>query len=149
MPDKIRQLIDLAHSLIGRPYKYGARKDEAPEVFDCSLFTQYLFGKIGYDIPRSTIEQAEFSGKKVASVDDIQPGDLIFIKGDRGHYNPAFPDGIGHVAVYLGDGKIIHAVSKRIQHQPKIIEVGSIKIDPLDSLISELNPPATIRRVID
>jgi len=115
--------------LIGRPYKYGAKMEEAPRFFDCSGFIKYIFKQIGYELPRSTIEQAEY-GKEVKDKKSLKPGDLIFLHGEKGHYNKKFPQGIGHVVMYLGDNKIIHAASKRIQTKPKIIEKGGIKIEP-------------------
>ncbi len=41
------KLVELAKSLIGKPYKYGAKPEDAPETFDCSSFIQYIFKKIG------------------------------------------------------------------------------------------------------
>jgi cell wall-associated NlpC family hydrolase len=40
---------------------------------------------------------------------DLKVGDLLFFKGERGHYTKEFPQGIGHVEMYLGNGKLIEA----------------------------------------
>jgi len=148
--NKIDTLLDITRKQIGKPYKYGAKSSEAPECFDCSLFTQYIFKQVGIDIPRSTIEQAEFAGDKVPNIDDIRPGDLIFVRGGRGHYSPSFPDGVGHVGVYVGDGKIIHAeAAKRVQDSPEIIEVGQVKEENLQDFLKRLEPVVSIKRIIE
>ena len=104
-----KKLIYFAKKYLGKPYLYGAAPSEAPRTFDCSSFTQYLYKRIGVSLPRSAIKQAH-SGKKLnPKKQKLEPGDLIFVKGSWGHYNPEFPEGIGHVALYTGEGKIIHA----------------------------------------
>jgi len=144
------KLIHIVREQIGKPYKYGVKSGEAPDCFDCSSFTQYVFYKLGKDIPRSTIEQAEFAGEKIDSIDDIKPGDLIFVRGSRGHYSPAFPEGIGHVGIYIGDNKIIHAeAAKRIQHNPGIIEIGQVKEENLSEYLERLSPVIAIKRIIE
>jgi len=148
MNKKQEQLIKIAKNLEGTPYKYGAKMKEAPDVFDCSGFVKYIYSQIGEDIPRSTIEQAEFAGKLVNNTEDIQPGDLIFFRGSRGHYNKTFPEGIGHVAMYLGDNKIIHAKSKRTQNNPEIIEKGKVAIESLKKVKNKLKPIITIKRIL-
>ncbi len=131
---KMEKLIATAKNLVGRPYKYGAKPSEAPHYFDCSSFIQYVYKLIGYNLPRSTIEQAG-KGKKINNIKNIQPGDLIFLHGTKGHYNKKFPIGIGHVVMYFGDSKIIHASSKRIKNSPKIVEKGAVKIEPFSKIL--------------
>ncbi len=133
---QLERLIKTAKSLIGRPYKYGAKPSEAPRFFDCSGFIQYLYKQIGYDLPRSTIEQAG-KGQVVKNIKNLQLGDLIFTHGERGHYNKKFPMGIGHVVMYLGNNKVIHASSKRIKSNPKIIEKGRVKIESLKKILKK------------
>ena len=147
MNKQTSKLVETAKSLVGKPYKYGAKADETPDFFDCSLFTQYLFKQIGIEIPRSTIEQAEFTGTKVNDITQTEPGDIIFFRGERGHYNPAFPKGIGHCVLYIGDNKVIHAASKRIQHNPIIVEKGEVRINSLKSVIERSGPVVIIKRV--
>jgi cell wall-associated NlpC family hydrolase len=107
-------LSEEAKKLLGVPYKYGAKSEEAPKFFDCSSLTQYLYKKIGVELPRSSILQA-VAGKEIFYPQEkLEVGDLIFFRGQRGHYNDElFPNHppvyIGHVAVYIGDEKIIHA----------------------------------------
>ena len=105
----LKELIGLAKNLVGKPYKYGAStSQEAPSVFDCSSFTRYLFRQVGKEIPRPSIEQIEVG--KIIDKKDLKPGDLIFSKGSgKPHYNKKYPKGVGHVGLYIGNGKLIHA----------------------------------------
>ncbi len=143
--EKIEKLIAVAKSLIGVPYKYGAQMKEAPEFFDCSGFVKYIFLQVGIELPRSTIEQA-VEGEEVTK-DNLEFGDLIFLRGERGHYNASFPEGIGHVMLYIGNGKIIHAKSERIQEKP-IVEKGEVKEEPLEGPISRGGPIIVIKRIV-
>jgi cell wall-associated NlpC family hydrolase len=142
------RIVAFAEKFVGTPYKYGASASEAPKVFDCSGFVQYVFKHFGFEIPRSTILQAEFAGKIVKSVKSIEPGDLIFFRGISGHYNKKFPKGVGHVILYLGKEKVIHSDSKRLRTYPKIVEKGSVKIESLKDIIRKSKPLVVIKRVI-
>ncbi len=96
-----------ARKHLGKPYKFGAKAYEAPKTFDCSSFVQYLYKKIDIDLPRTALDQAT-KGKKIEPNKNLlEVGDLIFFKGGWGHYSPEFPMGIGHVGIYVGDGKVI------------------------------------------
>ena len=108
LKQKQNKLVRLANKHLGKPYKYGAKPYEATKRFDCSSFVQYLYKKVGIELPRTALDQAS-QGKKVADLRNLQIGDLIFIKGSWGHYNPNFPEGIGHVALYVGNGKVVNA----------------------------------------
>jgi len=143
---KIEKLIATAKSLAGRPYKYGAGLKEAPRCFDCSGFIQYVYKKIGVKLPRCTIEQAEY-GRLVKNKKSLRLGDLIFLHGQNGHYNKKFPAGIGHVVMYLGNDRIIHASSKRIRTHPKIVEIGGVKIEPLAKILKRKDIIA-IKRIL-
>lgn len=103
-----------AQKLIGALFKYGAKLEEAPAVFDCSTFTQYLYKQVGIDLPRSSILQAMIGREIFYPKEKLEVGDLLFMRGTKGHYNDRlFPNHpavyIGHVAVYIGEEKIIHA----------------------------------------
>jgi len=115
--EKIKKIIEIARSCLGMPYEYGAylqkNNEEKPKGFDCSSFIQYVFQQIGLELPRSSILQAASPlGKKIAA-NKLEPGDVIFFEGTKGHYHHALFPGekiyIGHVAIYTGDNKIIHA----------------------------------------
>lgn len=139
-----KKLVEIAQGLLGQPYKYGAIMSEAPDFFDCSGFVKYIFGQIGIDLPRSTIEQA-LIGDEI-SLADINPGDLIFVRGTRGHYNSHFPQGIGHVGLYIGDNKVVHAASERLSEKP-IIEKGEVLESSLSEFISGWQPLIVIKRI--
>ena len=143
---KIAKLIKIAESLVGRPYKYGAKMENAPNFFDCSLFTQYIFKQIGIDLPRSTILQAD-NGVEIG-LESIKPGDLMFFHGEQGFYNKKFPAGIGHVILYAGDGKAIHAASERIRENPKVMELGEVEEKDLDYVMKKCKPLIVIKRII-
>lgn len=142
----IEQVLTSAKSLVGRPYKYGAVMDEAPAVFDCSGFIKYIFGQAGIDLPRSTIEQAR-EGKEV-KLDDLKPGDLIFMHGSYGHYNPHFPQGVGHVGIFTKDQTVIHAASTRLSEKP-IIEEGGVVEMPSQDFLNGWSPMITIKRILN
>ena len=93
-------ILAAAYSQLGVPYVYGA---ESPGVaLDCSGFTQYCYSEAGIDIPHSSVAQAGMADK--TSIDDLQAGDLVFWEGTAGGSASG-----SHVAIYLGDGQIIHA----------------------------------------
>lgn len=89
-------IVSYAYQFIGLPYVYGAT---GPSSFDCSGFTQYVFSRFGYSITRTTYTQVN-QGTYV-SRENLQPGDLIFTRGTAS--SP------GHVGIYVGNGKMIHA----------------------------------------
>jgi cell wall-associated NlpC family hydrolase len=112
--NKEDKLVYFARKHLGKPYKFGAKPYEAPKTFDCSSFVQYLYKRIGINLPRTALDQA-LLGKTIESKKELlKIGDLLFFKGGWGHYNPQFPVGIGHVGIYVGNGKVINARSKEI-----------------------------------
>ena len=89
-------LVDMALSLEGSPYAYGGT---TPRGFDCSGFTKYCFkNALGIDLPRTAAGQASL-GESV-SMDELEPGDLLFWGSGSGIY---------HVGIYVGDDTYIHA----------------------------------------
>ena len=101
-------IIAAAYSQLGTPYVYGG---EEPFVgLDCSGFTQYCYGQAGVWLPHSAAAQ---SGEATAtSLSNLQPGDLVFWIGTG---NPNLSG--NHVAIYLGDGMIIHANGRSVVTQ--------------------------------
>jgi len=134
------KIVEIARSLIGTPYKYGAQPQDIPHYLDCSSFTQEAFKRIGIEIPRSTIMQAT-AGTEVAP-ETIEPGDLLFFRGDRGHYyDKLFPGRaiyIGHVAMYIGNGQVIEGALVK----------GGICQAPLDDVIRRGGPIVMAKRLI-
>jgi cell wall-associated NlpC family hydrolase len=81
-----------ACQFVGNPYVYGGTS--LTSGADCSGFTQSVYAAFGYSIPRTSYSQKN-AGTAVDSLADAQPGDLICYGG--------------HVAIYIGNGQIVHA----------------------------------------
>ena len=94
---KGEEIVAYAMQFLGKPYVYGG---SSPKGFDCSGFTSYVYKHFGYTLSRAASGQAS-EGTKVAKK-DLQPGDLVIYK------NNALTK-IGHVGIYIGDNKMIHA----------------------------------------
>ncbi|MFF7950424.1 C40 family peptidase [Streptomyces griseorubiginosus] len=82
-----------ATSQIGKPYEWGA---EGPDSYDCSGLTSQAWASAGKPIPRTSQEQ--WKQLKHVDIKDMRPGDLII-----------YFDDASHVAMYLGEGAIVHA----------------------------------------
>lgn len=93
----LKRLESLVQPLLKTPYVLGGT---TPNGFDCSGFTSYVFNQLGVTLPRTSEEQ--FGGGRSIPLDEAQPGDLLFYDSlGKGH--------VSHVAIYLGDGEIVHA----------------------------------------
>ncbi|WP_344880742.1 C40 family peptidase [Nonomuraea antimicrobica] len=97
--EQLTVALKAAASKLGRPYVWGA---EGPDSFDCSGLVQWAYAQAGVRMPRVTHQQW-VTGPQVPLA-QAQPGDLIFWRHD-----PTNPDYISHVAIYWGDGKMLHA----------------------------------------
>lgn len=84
-------VVDYATQFVGNPYVWGGTS--LTNGADCSGFVQSVYANFGVSLPRTSYEQQN-AGTEV-SYADAQPGDLICYGG--------------HVAIYMGDGKIVHA----------------------------------------
>lgn len=91
-------IVAYAKKYLGYDYVLGGASPKSG--FDCSGFTRYVYNHFGYKISRTSKTQAK-DGKEVAK-SDLQPGDIIIFK------NQALT-AIGHVGIYIGNNKIIHA----------------------------------------
>jgi cell wall-associated NlpC family hydrolase len=102
--DESKKLIENGKAYIGTPYRMGGLvKNGEPVAFDCSLFVQHVYASFGVELPRTSKEQAN-EGKKVDR-GSISQGDLLFFRTNG--------KSISHVAIYVGNGKMIHASSSR------------------------------------
>ncbi len=99
--DLSSRIIEYAKTFEGVSYVYGG---SSPKGFDCSGFTQYVLKHFGIKAPRSAHEYSS-AGTSI-SRNDIKPGDIILF--DR--YNNYR---LGHVGIYLGNDKFIHASSSK------------------------------------
>ncbi|KAA0942946.1 MULTISPECIES: C40 family peptidase [Streptomyces] len=88
-----RKAVKYATAQIGKPYEWGA---EGPRTFDCSGLTSQAWAAAGQGIPRTSQEQWRQLDR--VAVEAMRPGDLIIYNSDA-----------SHVAMYIGDGAIVHA----------------------------------------
>jgi hypothetical protein len=85
--------VEFARRLLGTPYRWGG--DSPSGGFDCSGFVRYVYAHFGVSLPHSTY--ADFDLGRRVSRGGLRPGDLVFF------------DGVGHVGMYVGGGRFIHA----------------------------------------
>lgn len=99
-----RAAVEFALGQCGKPYVWGAK---GPDAFDCSGLVQAAWAHAGVSIPAGTYAEAK-SGDAVVGMDELQPGDLLFIPGSDG--TAANP---GHVGMYIGQGLIVNAYDEK------------------------------------
>lgn len=86
-----QQVLTIAYAQLGKPYVWGAA---GPSSFDCSGLIQWIFNdNLGYSIPRVAADQGMYSTS--ITFEEMLPGDILWTSG--------------HIAIYIGDGKILHA----------------------------------------
>jgi cell wall-associated NlpC family hydrolase len=83
---------------LGVRYRYGGETPAAG--FDCSGFVQYVFGRNGVNLPRTSRQQAT-AGRALAARVDLKPGDLMLFSSRGGR--------IDHVAIYVGNNRMLHS----------------------------------------
>ena len=93
-------IANYALQFVGNPYVYGGTS--LTNGTDCSGFTMSVYAHFGYSLSRTAAAQAG-NGTNV-NFGNLQPGDLVFY--DNG-------GGIGHVALYIGNGQVVHASSAK------------------------------------
>ncbi len=94
-------IVEFAKQYLGNKYVHGGSSLE--KGTDCSGFTSLIYAQFGYSISRTPSGQLANDGKSI-SYDSIQPGDIICY-GSSGKCT--------HVALYIGDGQIIHSANSR------------------------------------
>jgi peptidoglycan DL-endopeptidase CwlO len=100
-----------ALSKVGSPYRWGAT---GPNAFDCSGLVSWAYRSSGVSLPRTSRAMSRV-GTPVARA-ELRPGDLVFF------YRP-----VSHVGIYIGDGKIVHASSRK--YPVKISDMGRMKFN--------------------
>lgn len=108
-----RNVADYALQFVGNPYVYGGTS--LTRGTDCSGYTQSVYRHFGVSIPRTSGEQAGF-GREIP-YEDMEPGDLVCYSG--------------HVAMYIGGGRIVHASSRKegikVSNDPAYRTIVSIR----------------------
>lgn len=99
---KGQEVANYAKQFLGSRYVYGGSSTKG---FDCSGLTMYVYKKFGVNLPHSSSAQSN-SGTKV-SRQNLQPGDLVFFR------NYSTNKGIGHVGIYVGNNKFVHASTEK------------------------------------
>ena len=96
------QVVNYALQFVGGRYVWGGNDPHTGA--DCSGFVKYVLSHVaGVGLPRTSREQAK-TGRSIKS-SEMRPGDLIFYTNSKGTVN--------HVAMYIGNGQIVHAASRR------------------------------------
>lgn len=91
-----------ALNFVGNPYVWGGTS--LTRGADCSGFVQSIYAHFGYSITRTSRDQAASAGVRV-SISDLRAGDLLFYANSSGTVN--------HVAMYIGNGRVVHASNAR------------------------------------
>lgn len=113
---KGQQIVDYACQFLGNPYVPGGTS--LTNGADCSGFTMSVFRQFGINLPRNSYAQSQVG--TAVSYDQARAGDIIYYGG--------------HVGIYMGDGRIVHASTQKT----------GIKIS-----VATYRPIITIRRVIN
>lgn len=90
-----KAVVEYALQFVGNPYVYGG--SSLTEGTDCSGFVMRVYEEFGVTLPHSSSADRK-QGSKVDSLEEAQAGDIICYSG--------------HVALYIGDGKIVHAANQ-------------------------------------
>jgi len=85
--------VSTAEAQLGKPYVYAG---SGPDVFDCSGLTMFAWAAAGVSLPHNA--EAQYQALPHVSIDQLQPGDLVF-----------FGSPIHHVGMFVGDGTMIEA----------------------------------------
>lgn len=97
--EAVQKIVDESMKYYGWEYTWGGSNPD--EGFDCSGLVQWCYGTAGIELPRTSREQFDWCEK--ISVDELKAGDLLF------YQNESSGGEIGHVAIYIGDGKVYEA----------------------------------------
>ncbi|MEO7617279.1 MAG: phenylalanine--tRNA ligase beta subunit-related protein, partial [Candidatus Saccharibacteria bacterium] len=119
---------------LNKPYAWGASfRTHGTEAFDCGYLIDYLYSLISQMIGHSA-PQLMKSGREVA-LEDLRIGDTLYRDGIWKEVKREERDGVSHVAMYIGDGKVIHAENYHLVkgewvELPKAEQI--VRIDPLE-----------------
>jgi peptidoglycan DL-endopeptidase CwlO len=100
------RVVRFAKHLLGVPYEYGGNSPGSG--FDCSGFVRYVYGHFGVSLAHSSF--ADFVRGRTVGRRQMRPGDLVFF------------DSAGHVGIYLGHGRFIHA-----PHSGTVVRISTMR----------------------
>jgi cell wall-associated NlpC family hydrolase len=127
-PQAVSVAITYALAQVGKPYVWGAT---GPDSYDCSGLVQRSYAMAGVALPRTSREQARVG--TAVDLPELLPGDLLFWA-----YDPSDLSTVHHVAMYLGDGKIVQAP------QPgEFVEVTTLWLGGYAGAVRVATGPAT------
>ena len=107
VPTRAELAVRYALDAVGTPYRWGG---ESPSSgFDCSGLVRWAYGRVGVDLPHSSY--ALYGEGRRVREGKIEPGDILFFEG------------LGHVGLYLGSGRMVHA--PHTGRNVEIVRVGS------------------------
>lgn len=93
---KRKEVADFAVRFVGNPYVWGGTS--LTNGADCSGFVMSVFANFGYELPR--VAAAQYQASQQKEISQMEVGDLVF-----------YGAGIYHVALYIGNGKVVHALN--------------------------------------
>jgi cell wall-associated NlpC family hydrolase len=103
--------VAIARKQLGTPYRWGGA---SPGGFDCSGLVSWVYGRLGFDLPHNAA--ALYGIGRPVKGSRLRPGDLLFFHG------------LGHVGLYIGRGRMIHAPQsgRRVEIQSLAVRRGSL-----------------------
>lgn len=107
-----QRAVRIAAGELGVRYRYGG---SSPSGFDCSGLVAYVYGKLGVKLPHNAAAQYLYG--RAVDRSHLRPGDLVFFHG------------LGHVGLYIGRGRIIHAPQsgERVEIQSLASRSGTVE----------------------
>jgi cell wall-associated NlpC family hydrolase len=107
-----QRAVRIAAAELGVPYRYGG---SSPSGFDCSGLVAYVYARLGIQLPHNAA--AQYGYGRPVDRRDLRPGDLVFFHG------------LGHVGLYIGRGRMIHApqTGERVSIQRLASRSGSVE----------------------
>jgi peptidoglycan DL-endopeptidase CwlO len=106
-----QRAVRIARAQLGVPYRYGGA---SPAGFDCSGLVMWVYGRLGISLPHNAA--ALYGIGRAVSRSRLRPGDLLFFHG------------LGHVGLYIGHGRMIHAPQsgRTVEIQALSVRRGSL-----------------------
>ena len=147
LPPLERALV-YARSQLGIPYRMNVQYPLIGQYHDCSSLTQSAYNlALGLQdsgpkdhFARTTINQGLYWGRFLEESEEPLPGDLYFYRTDSGYFNDShFPNGVGHVAIYTGNGMAIHSAG----------DAGMVLEEKLESILASRVMLVGRKRVIE